>query len=304
MQQSRVERYLSPLRYPGGKASIAPMLGDMFTGQMSEMPIEIWIEPFAGGAGAALNLVERGAVDEAWLVDANPAIAAFWATVLADGEHLATQVERTIPTMRLWERSRTLLEMADSVDTYELAFAAFIVNRCSRSGIVAPRSGPIGGRAQDGRWTLASRFNGPALADRIRRVHALRSRLRSHYADGIRFIEDVDEAGICEEVVFFVDPPYLREGNRLYAHGMDRAAHQRLATALNGTAARWLLTYDNHPDVATVLYPERRVIPFGIRNTANRARQATELAVLSDNLNSDAFNLPDAPIGEGLVATA
>ncbi|EQM74751.1 hypothetical protein L687_04625 [Microbacterium maritypicum MF109] len=26
------------------------MLGDMFTGQMSEMPIEIWIEPFAGGA--------------------------------------------------------------------------------------------------------------------------------------------------------------------------------------------------------------------------------------------------------------
>lgn len=50
MQQSRAERYLSPLRYPGGKASIAPMLGDMFTGQMSEMPIEIWIEPFAGGA--------------------------------------------------------------------------------------------------------------------------------------------------------------------------------------------------------------------------------------------------------------
>ncbi len=210
MQQSRAERYLSPLRYPGGKASIAPILGDMFAGQMSDMPIEIWIEPFAGGAGAALGLVERGAVDEAWLVDANPAIAAFWATVLDDGDHLANQVERTIPTMQLWEASRALLEAGSDVDTYELAFAAFIVNRCSRSGIIAPRSGPIGGRAQDGRWTIASRFNGHALADRIRRVHALRSRLRSQHADGIRFIEDVDEAGICEEVVFFVDPPYLR----------------------------------------------------------------------------------------------
>ncbi|MCT2225018.1 hypothetical protein [Microbacterium paraoxydans] len=304
MQQSRAERYLSPLRYPGGKASIAPMLGDMFAGQMSDMPIEIWIEPFAGGAGAALGLVERDAVDEAWLVDANPAIAAFWATVLADGERLATQVERTVPTMRLWEDSRALLEAGDGVGTYELAFAAFIVNRCSRSGIVAPRSGPIGGRAQDGRWTISSRFNGCALADRIRRVHALRSRLRSHHADGIRFIEDVDESGICDEVVFFVDPPYLREGNRLYAHGMDRAAHQRLATALNGTAARWLLTYDNHPDVAGALYPERRVIPFGIRNTANQARQATELAVLSDNLEASAFNLPKVPVGGGLPATA
>ncbi|EQM74750.1 DNA adenine methylase [Microbacterium maritypicum] len=207
--------------------------------------------------------------------------------------------------MRLWEDSRTLLEADSDVDTYELAFAAFIVNRCSRSGIIAPRSGPIGGRDQSGRWTIASRFNGRALADRIRRVHALRSRLRSHHADGIRFVEDVDEAGIGDEVVFFVDPPYIREGNRLYAHGMDRAAHQRLANALNRTASRWLLTYDNHPDVTDLLYPERRVIPFGIRNTANRARQATELAVLSDNLNADTFNLPDVPRGtiEGLPAT-
>lgn len=282
---------------------MAPALGDMFATQLSDMPIEIWIEPFAGGAGAALSLVESGTADEAWLVDANPAIAAFWATVLADGDRLADQVERTIPTMRLWEDSRVLLEAGVGVDSYELAFAAFIVNRCSRSGIIAPRSGPIGGRDQNGRWTIESRFNGRALADRIRRVHALRSRLRSHYADGIRFIEDVNESGICDEVVFFVDPPYLREGNRLYAHGMDSAAHQRLANALNGTAARWLLTYDNHPDVAGVLYPERRIIPFGIRNTANRARQATELAVLSDNLEANAFNLPMVPIGEGLAAT-
>lgn len=293
-------RYLSPLRYPGGKATIAQHLGDIYLAQHSDMPIEIWIEPFAGGAGAALDLLNRDVVDEAWLVDAHPALAAFWATVTDDGERLAALVASTVPTMQLWEQSREVLN-ADTADTFDLAYAAFIVNRCSRSGIVAPRSGPMGGRHQNGRYTIASRFNGPALADRILHVHSFRSRLRVHHGDGIGYIEQLNDSGLVSEVVLFVDPPYIAEGNRLYTNGMDQADHRRLADALHATEARWLLTYDNHPDVRGALYPSHRVVPFNIRNTANRARLASELAVLSDNLLVDAtvFGLASTLTYEG-----
>ena len=125
------------------------------------------------------------------------------------------------------------------------------------------------------------------LADRIRHVASFAPRLRVHHGDGISCLEDLNgDAGIEDEIVAFVDPPYLREGNRLYAQGMDYATHQRLAGALNATPARWLLTYDDEPAVTDDLYPDRRVVAYYIRNTANRARRAREYAVFSDNLRA------------------
>jgi DNA adenine methylase len=288
-------RYVSPLRYPGGKATMAPWLATMFAGQRALMDVEVWIEPFAGGAGAALTLIDRDAVDEAWIVDANPGIAAFWRTVVSEGDALASLVERTQPTLALYDASRQLLSEASTADEFKLAYAAFVVNRCSRSGIVAPTSGPIGGRAADGRHTVADRFNSVVLAERIRHVASFGSRLRVTRGDGIAFLEDVAGSGVEDEVLFFVDPPYLREGNRLYANGMGESDHVRLAAALNSTPAKWVLTYDDEPMVPDVLYPDRRVLAYDIRNTANRARIAREYAVFSDNLDlgADVALLPN-----------
>lgn len=289
-------RYVSPLRYPGGKATMASWLGEMFSRQLGYMDVEVWLEPFAGGAGAALTLLDRDAVPEAWIVDANPAIAAFWQTVTGDGDALAARIERTTPTLGLYARSQGLLAEPDGADRFELGYAAFIVNRCSRSGIIAPRSGAMS--------DIGARFNAAELADRIRHVASFGSRLRVIHGDGIGFIEDLNgAAGIEDEVLAFCDPPYLREGNRLYRVGMDGDMHQRLADALHATPARWLLTYDNEPAVTDLLYPDHRVIAYDIRNNANRARIAREYAVLSHNLDvDDATGL--SPYGEVADARA
>lgn len=71
-----IRRYLSPLRYRGGKARMARFLGEMFAQQIGAMDIEVWIEPFAGGAGAGLALLEARAVGEVWLTEKNPPDAA------------------------------------------------------------------------------------------------------------------------------------------------------------------------------------------------------------------------------------
>lgn len=57
-------RYLSPLRYPGGKARMAAALARVFAGQHSTMDVEVWMEPFAGGGGAGLHLLDNGDVAE------------------------------------------------------------------------------------------------------------------------------------------------------------------------------------------------------------------------------------------------
>ena len=153
--RTAARRYVSPLRYPGGKARMAPFLADMFAEQVSEMDVEVWLEPFAGGAGAGLTLLDADAVCEVWLTEKNPAIAALWRTILTDGELLAAKVEATAPDLPLWERSREIVAAAAAgqrdLDDAELRFAALVINRCSRSGMVTARVGPIGGKSQDGR---------------------------------------------------------------------------------------------------------------------------------------------------------
>lgn len=290
-------RWVSPLRYPGGKVRMAPWLADVFAHLVGPMDVEVWVEPFGGGAGAALMALESHGVPEAWVVEANPALGAFWETVTEEGERLAVRVERTVPTMALFEESRALVAAAlagEALDRWELGFAAFVVNRCSRSGMVSHNVGPIGGKRQAGKYKLASRFNGPRLAERIRAVAAFGRRLRVFAGDGIGYVEDLAGSGLEDEVFLFVDPPYLGVGDALYAQGLSWGEHERLAAALGACPAPWVLTYDSHPEVLK-LYPECEVVEFEAPHTAHRQGINTEYLVLPEGLP-----VPDVhPLGKG-----
>lgn len=266
---------------------MAPALSALLQGQFGLMDVEVWVEPFAGGAGAGLHLLDQGAVSEVWLTEKNHCLAAFWRTVVTRGDELSALVRASEPDMSTWDAARETVAVAgngDVVDDLELALAALIVNRCSRSGMVHPRVGPIGGSKQTGRWHLRSRWNGDGIADRIDRIHMLRHRLRVDEGDAIARIAELDGSiGIEDELVLFVDPPYLVQGNQLYAQGMSFEDHKALAHALAGCAARWLLTYDSD-DRVIELYPQKRILAYQIAHTVNRQRIEEEFAVLSDNL--------------------
>ncbi|WP_071289813.1 DNA adenine methylase, partial [Mycolicibacterium llatzerense] len=230
------DRWLSPLRYPGGKGRMAAALADIFQAQFGLLDVEIWFEPFAGGAGAGLHLLERGIVDELWLTEKNSSLAAFWRTAVNNGDELTARVRECQLDMNTWHSSREVIAAADNGATIcdlDLAFAALVINRCSRSGMVNPRVGPIGGRNQNSRWNIQSRWNSAGLAERLDRIARLRGRIRISEADAIAHITELDgSVGIEEELVLFVDPPYLVQGNRLYADGMTIDDHKALAAAL------------------------------------------------------------------------
>lgn len=274
-------------------------LVDVFDRLGGPMDVEVWIEPFGGGAGAALMALEAHNVPDAWIVEANPALAAFWTAVVSDEGQLAARVERTVPTLAMFEAAREQVARSlagEHVEDHELAFAAFLLNRCSRSGMVLPNVGPIGGKQQGGRWTVASRFNGPRLADRIRAVSAYGRQFRVITGDGIDYIEGLTGSGIEDEVFLFVDPPYLGVGNSLYAHGMDAAGHARLAEVLGACPAQWVLTYDAHPDVLE-MYADCSVLEFDIPHTAHRQKIGSEYLIVPPGLPVPEVN----PLGKGAI---
>jgi DNA adenine methylase len=272
-------------------------LAEVFHTAATGMDVELWLEPFGGGAGAALMALDRHDVPEAWICETNVALAAFWQEVMDNGESFARRVASTTPALPSFWHARDTVATAlagEVIDRGDLAFAAFVLNRCSRSGMVTGNVGPIGGKKQAGRYSVASRWNGTALAERIRTVSSFGSRLQIRAGDGIAHIEDLAGSGVEDEVFIFADPPYIGVGNRLYAAGMDDDGHRRLAEALRGCPSPWVLTYDAHPDVLA-LYPGFAVREFAIPHAANRQGIGTEYLVAPGRLV-----LPEGnPLGRG-----
>lgn len=265
-----MSRYLSPLRYPGGKASIAPALLD-------GVDAEVWFEPFAGGLGVGLRALFDGVVDELWLAESDPVVRGLWEWIIADVDSLAEAVSDLVPSLDLFYRSRQVIA-EDAAESEDLVLAGLVVNRCSRSGIIAGNVGPVGGASQSGRYTVSARFDPEALSARLRLLAPLASRMRMVGADGIEALESLATSGADDDVAVFVDPPYLDVGDRLYRDRMGMEGHRRLAEALAGLECEWMLTI-NDLDPVRDLYGWAEVGRVPVRYCAASSRIAEELLI-------------------------
>lgn len=68
-------RLYSPLRYPGGKALFAPFIAKIM--ENNGIAGGHYLEPYAGGAGVALDLLFHGHATHIHINDADPAVYAF-----------------------------------------------------------------------------------------------------------------------------------------------------------------------------------------------------------------------------------
>lgn len=284
-------RYLSPLRYPGGKARLAPYLSRLIRAQ-NPRPRQ-YAEPFAGGAGAALHLLRNDNVEGIHLNDLNPGIAAFWRASLDYPYHFCRLVETVPLTIDEWHRQADIYANPARYDDFELGFATFYLNRTNRSGILDAR--PIGGFQQLGRWKIDARFNREALCSRIQAIADLRDRIFVTEYDALDFLNGMQD--IAKDVFVYVDPPYLVQGQGLYLHALDTQAHLELARLLASAEFPWLLTYDDDPRITSLLYDEVRCATFDISHTAHRQHVGTETVIYSANLA-----IPDLEIFKGHVA--
>lgn len=269
--------YLSPLRYPGGKARLGPYFGRLLASQ--RIDIETYCEPYAGGAGAGLFLITEGHVERLIINDLNPGIAAFWRACLRQSEAFIDRLDQCRVDLANWYTQRAIYSTPAGRDDLELGFATYFLNRSNRSGILNAR--PIGGLEQTGRWTIDARFTKPDL---IGRVQAL-----SEHADQI----DVRQQPATDllaslnrrrrPVFLYVDPPYIAQGDELYMTEHTWDDHNRLAGLLRRSPHPWVLTYDNGDRIRS-RYPDVRCARFNISHTAQTQKVGKELMFFSRGL--------------------
>ncbi|MFF9397714.1 DNA adenine methylase [Streptomyces sp. NPDC014744] len=283
-------RYISPLRYPGGKARLAPYIAHLLSRQRPRP--RSYAEAFAGGAGAALRLLVDDEVDHIHINDLDPGVAALWRCIFFDSENLTQSVASAEVTIEEWYRHAEIYNNPTDRTDIELGFSTFFLNRCNRSGILRAR--PIGGLDQAGDWKIDARFNRASLIERIDYLAKFRHRVTLYQMDARSFIRHLEPQR--DDILMYVDPPYIIQGDRLYLDSLTGEDHKELAEILRDTPLRWLLTYDANKRITEELYKGFRCVEFDIPHTAQIQRTGVEYAIFGDKLI-----LPEVTgiIGEG-----
>lgn len=263
----------SPLRYPGGKAAMAPLLRKIRS--LNRLGEHSVAEPFAGGAGAALEMLMAEDTHGITINDLDPSISDFWWALISQSKRFLRLVDEIPLSIEEWKKQRAIHESPWKHSRLRRGFATFYLNRCNRSGIIL-KGGPIGGYDQKGRWKIDARFNRHRLRERCRRVVEYRDRIRLSSLDGLEFVE----AHANDQAFLFIDPPYFNKGPKLYLNALDRGYHVRLAELLRANQqVAWIVTYDDCPEIRQSYERWAQVRPFGLRYSASGATHGKEVLI-------------------------
>ncbi len=259
-------QYYSPLRYPGGKGRLAVLVKDVI--EINQLNDGTYIEPYAGGAGMALALLLEEYVWNIVINDIDPAIYAFWHTVLHRTEWLRKQICDTPVTIEQWSKQKEILTHPESNSWRELGFAAFFLNRTNRSGIL--QGGIIGGRQQASKYKMDARFNKENLDKRIELIARHKDRIKLYNKDAAELVQEITSS--CKgKTIFYFDPPYYHKGDLLYTNHYTHSDHYYVSECVKSLDCPWIVTYDDNPVIGE-LYAGYPFIRFSMTYSAHQER--------------------------------
>jgi DNA adenine methylase len=234
--------HFSPLRYPGGKGKLAAYVKAIIV--ENGLSDGEYVEPFAGGAAVAMELLLQEYVSSIRINDVSRPVYAFWRSVLRDTERLCKLIRDTPLTVKSWDAQKLVLANASDHNALELGFATFFLNRTNRSGIL--NGGIIGGRSQTGPWKIDARYNAQELIFRIECIAKLKSRIHLTRQDALKFLGSGSEKWTAKTLIY-LDPPYYTKGRDLYYDYYGHVDHKCLAKFVQKhiKRQRWIVSYDN-----------------------------------------------------------
>lgn len=295
-------RHPSPLRYPGGKGILSKFLQDFI--ELNELSGCNYYEPFAGGAGAALALLNEGVVSEIRLNDADYRVYSLWRSILNETDRFMERIREVPLDIDEWKKQREICAKPSKYKLFDVGFAAFYMNRCNRSGVLTG-AGPIGGYQQTGSWRLDVRFNRETLATRVLKLGELREQIRVHNEDAVTFLKRELPSGRGRRNVFvYLDPPYVNKGQRLYLNAYEAEDHKRLSQyVLAQKTLPWVMSYDDSKLVRE-LYKSCACYNLPIRYSLQDKRDASELVICPPELSKPKFCRISAEVEHPLKAIA
>ncbi|GAB4149818.1 MAG: DNA adenine methylase [Cyanobacteria bacterium J069] len=251
----------SPLRYPGGKSKAIAQILPLLPGNITEFR-----EPFVGGGSVFLAVTQQLSPPPrlCWINDLSRDLVCFWKTARDQNAALVEKV--------FWLRSsfltgrelyEYLLDEQNSATDFDRAVRFFIMNRITFSGVM-----DSGGYSQQ---AYEKRFTESAIA-RLARLPSALSGVQITQGD---YEDLLQKAG--EDVFIFLDPPYLSATrSKLYGvKGNLHTAfdHARFAKAMEQCPHRWLITYDDSPEVRQ-LFQFATIVEWELQYGMNNYKQA------------------------------
>lgn len=276
----------SPLRYPGGKAKLADFLIAVLKCNGANKPH--YIEPYAGGAGAALCLLFGGFVESITINDADPRMFCFWKAVTSQNKSFTDLLAKVEVSVDEWSRQREIYNSCDCSDILRLGFSTFYLNRTSRSGIIH-NGGPIGGVDQTGNYLIDARFNREDLINRISHIGSVSQQIQVSSIDGLALLKKINKCRtVAKKSFVYLDPPYYVKGPELYMNRFTKNQHWELAMYLSKKMNfPWIMTYDDVEAVRT-LYEGFSRFCFNLQYSANGCKKGQELLI-----HPDSVEIPD-----------
>ena len=270
---------ITPLRYPGGKAKLAPWLSDLI--HHNNIDGGHYIEPYAGGAGAALYLLMTETVEKIVVNDLDPAIYSFWWAVLYDTKWLINKINNTPINMDEWRFQKEVINNIPQASKSEIGFATFFLNRTNMSGII--KAGVIGGKDQNGVYKMDARYNKLNLIERIKSISSYKKRIKLYNLDAIAFLKKV-VCNLPDKKMVYLDPPYYVKGSQLYRNHYTHDDHSLIAEEIKKISCPWLVTYDNCNEIKS-LYSDVDGIEFPLRYSTHKSRVVTTETMFYKNLS-------------------
>lgn len=264
-----IHRYISPLRYPGGKAKVANYLKLLIL--ENNLLGARYVEPYAGGASVALTLLVEDYVSTITINDLNPGVYAFWHSVLEETADLCKLVETAPLTIDEWRRQRALA-FAPNSTALQRGFATLFLNRTNRSGIISG-GGVIGGLDQTGTWKMDARFQRDEIIRRIRKVARFRSRINVTCVDTLDLLST---AAPDDDCLYFLDPPYYVKGERLYDNFYGHDDHSRIRDVVVALHSPWVVSYDAAPEILR-MYSDCLSVRYSASYSAHKRQSGSEV---------------------------
>lgn len=241
-----MNRFVTPLRYPGGKAKFAPFVKDLMEANSLSGD---YLEPYAGGAGVALDLLFNGYCKNIHINDFDVAIYNFWKSITEDTDGFLKKVVDTDVTIEEWFKQKEVLASPEIHSTLEHGFATFFLNRTNRSGIL--KGGVIGGKAQSGAYKLDARFNKVDLVKRIEMIGKFAKHINVYNKDAVELLNEVDSF-LPPDSLIYLDPPYYVKGQGLYRNFYMHEDHVQIRKALDFVKTKWIVSYDNCQEIKDI----------------------------------------------------
>jgi len=275
--QQKQSRF-SFFRYPGGKAKLQEPIVQLLREQTNWTQYR---EPFFGGGAIGLNfMATNSTVTSAWLNDLDVGLASLWTATKNYPQELKNLVGSFEPSVPAFTEFKAELKTTDTMpidrdETVRIGFEKLAVHQMSYSGLGTMSGGPLGGYLQRSNYKIDDRWSPDALQLKIDAMHEQLSKIevRITHHDFAELITDTSQTALI-----YLDPPYYVNGNALYQNGFTKDDHLRLAELLKTTKHRWVLSYDDCPEVRA-LYYWAKIMTVSVNYSIAAPRREQELLI-------------------------